>query len=666
MTWMGKAASSAEVGGDGSGDNRDRDGLGDTLDRDARAGARAWVGDNRSKDGEDGGAGSLMGACVAQPHDPRAREWLATAAGKSAADAAVTARRWLTDVLRQERLVPSPGLPQGKKGVAVTSLELRGLAAPLMADARLALRHRALLQVTATAAAAVGNNEADNRRRSALACVIRDAASVAAAGLGDGAAAAAAAQALASCVRDLYAAGRPAAGAVSEAASLVVAGYVVAGEAAAVEGTAGGDEADGRYEECGGGGSPLSYSEESLVREALVDAVLAPPASLGASHWVSGLGHRPYGPDTSSGHGPHGSLVDRGQYLWLGEVGERVADMLDAAAAASRTAAAAASVSAAMSTVASSGGGDGHSIEGVTAMATGEGAVATAPSAVAEAAAEAMGTSRDREGGDGVDTSSDDDDDDWDSWLDDDNSAAAAKKKSEARRSNKAVAAASVATRTATHWTTGATSAPHSQSSEAEVTAAAAALAGSSSATITDINANAEAAAEADYDFAALKLEVRDQVAMFLKSLGPLGNARRGLKSAGALLGDGDGLPEPVLRELAGRIGAGADDAGVGSDLFHAVSSLGGLLKSGIGGAIGRFGFKAVGKPKPSDHSLVIIFVVGGITPGELKEVTAAAAEVATAADEGRGGGGKTRDIIVGGTGLLADHDILRMIVAGN
>jgi len=36
-----------------------------------------------------------------------------------------------------------------------------------------------------------------------------------------------------------------------------------------------------------------------------------------------------------------------------------------------------------------------------------------------------------------------------------------------------------------------------------------------------------------------------------------LANARRGMKSAGALLGDGDGVPEPMLRELAGRIGAG-------------------------------------------------------------------------------------------------------------
>ena len=119
-----------------------------------------------------------------------------------------------------------------------------------------------------------------------------------------------------------------------------------------------------------------------------------------------------------------------------------------------------------------------------------------------------------------------------------------------------------------------------------------------------------------------------------------------------------------MLRELAARIGAGADDDGVCSDLFHAVSSLGGLLKSGIGGAIGRFGFKSVAKPKPSDHGLVIVFVVGGVTPGELKEVTAAAAEVIAAAEEGTGGGGggKVENIIVGGTGLLGERDVLQMI----
>jgi hypothetical protein len=80
---------------------------------------------------------------------------------------------------------------------------------------------------------------------------------------------------------------------------------------------------------------------------------------------------------------------------------------------------------------------------------------------------------------------------------------------------------------------------------------------------------------DADYDVAALKLEVRDRVDAFLERLGALAKARRGMKSAGALLGDGDGVPEAMLGELAGRIGAGVDDAGVGADLYHAVSSLG-------------------------------------------------------------------------------------------
>ena len=58
---------------------------------------------------------------------------------------------------------------------------------------------------------------------------------------------------------------------------------------------------------------------------------------------------------------------------------------------------------------------------------------------------------------------------------------------------------------------------------------------------------------------------------------------------------------------------------------------------------------------------------MGGVTPGEIQEVAAAAAEVVAtaAAGAGAGGGGKCEDIIIGGTGLLRDHDILRMIIEG-
>ena len=59
-------------------------------------------------------------------------------------------------------------------------------------------------------------------------------------------------------------------------------------------------------------------------------------------------------------------------------------------------------------------------------------------------------------------------------------------------------------------------------------------------------------------------------------------------------------------------------------------------------------------KPKPSDHSTVIISVIGGVNPGEIQEVAAAAAEVvataAAGAGAGAGGGGKCEDIIIGGT----------------
>jgi hypothetical protein len=116
-----------------------------------------------------------------------------------------TSWRWLTDALRTERLTPT-GVAPPKKGVAVTATELRALAAPVAFDPKLAFRHRALLQITAVAVAAIDGGGGDvaateQRRRTALACITRDAAAAAAARIDQGAAAAAAAQALVSCLK---------------------------------------------------------------------------------------------------------------------------------------------------------------------------------------------------------------------------------------------------------------------------------------------------------------------------------------------------------------------------------------------------------------------------------------------------------------------------------
>ena len=145
----------------------------------------------------------------------------------------------------------------------------------------------------------------------------------------------------------------------------------------------------------------------------------------------------------------------------------------------------------------------------------------------------------------------------------------------------------------------------------------------------------------------------------FWSGAGTSAGARRGAKCAGSLLGDGGGRPAGLLRELAGRVAAGADGEGAGADLFHAVASLGGLLKTGVGGALGRLGFKTAAAPRPSDAALVVVFVIGGVSPGEIADVRAAAAGLGVV-----GGETKVEDILVGGTGLLGEFDVLRLVAA--
>ena len=52
-------------------------------------------------------------------------------------------------------------------------------------------------------------------------------------------------------------------------------------------------------------------------------------------------------------------------------------------------------------------------------------------------------------------------------------------------------------------------------------------------------------------------------------------------------------------------------------ELQHVTDSLGGLLLSGLG----RFGLRFEAPPQPWEHSLVILFVVGGISTREIREL---------------------------------------------
>ena len=81
------------------------------------------------------------------------------------------------------------------------------------------------------------------------------------------------------------------------------------------------------------------------------------------------------------------------------------------------------------------------------------------------------------------------------------------------------------------------------------------------------------------------------------------------------------------------------------SGLYHATASIRSLLKSGLG----RFGLQK--QPHPADNAVVIMFVVGGISMLELREVQ-------QAVDNQISQGGKLPQLLTGGTVLLRPRDM--------
>lgn len=79
--------------------------------------------------------------------------------------------------------------------------------------------------------------------------------------------------------------------------------------------------------------------------------------------------------------------------------------------------------------------------------------------------------------------------------------------------------------------------------------------------------------------------------------------------------------------------------------LHHATASLRGLFKSGLG----RFGLQK--QPHPADNPVIILFVVGGVSMQELREVH-------TEINSQQGLGGKLPQILAGGTVLLRPRDL--------
>jgi hypothetical protein len=194
-----------------------------------------------------------------------------------------------------------------------------------------------------------------------------------------------------------------------------------------------------------------------------------------------------------------------------------------------------------------------------------------------------------------------------------------------------------------------------------------------------------------------LLLETRDGVERFVRRLGDVARARRRYASCGGLVDFAEAVTandtstrvarrldahRSLAKELAERVSVGADGGGAETDVdgsssydacddvTHVASSLGGFLKHGVGNVLGSFGLRGstlVSKPKPSDSPTVLIFFLGGITAREIRDVRAAAANLAVGGfgeNTFAENGARVEDILVGSTGLLRaeGEDLVGMV----
>jgi hypothetical protein len=119
---------------------------------------------------------------------------------------------------------------------------------------------------------------------------------------------------------------------------------------------------------------------------------------------------------------------------------------------------------------------------------------------------------------------------------------------------------------------------------------------------------------EAAYDEVRLRLEVKDRVEELFGKLRLISTARQKLHGFQYLDQGSRGLGATctgLLRQLVARICAREEVPG----LEHASSAVKKLLQTGLG----KFGFQNFqSSPKPGEQKVVLVFVVGGITLGEV------------------------------------------------
>ena len=156
----------------------------------------------------------------------------------------------------------------------------------------------------------------------------------------------------------------------------------------------------------------------------------------------------------------------------------------------------------------------------------------------------------------------------------------------------------------------------------------------------------------------AADADLSDHVEFVLGRIGGLVRAQRNLRDFRLLPADpasGERKPyAPLLSQIVARVCREDLAEEESEDILHSASMLGGLLNAGLG-RLGMGALKA--KPQPSDHGLLFVFVIGGITLAE-------ATEVREAFHRGRQSGSAMSDLFVGGTELLTPDGLFEALFA--
>lgn len=144
---------------------------------------------------------------------------------------------------------------------------------------------------------------------------------------------------------------------------------------------------------------------------------------------------------------------------------------------------------------------------------------------------------------------------------------------------------------------------------------------------------------------------VDDIVEDMMKKLLAIASSREHLHQFDSILDPGSSISPASLSPLCRQVIEAIFDTEKKDlmDVEHKSSGLKDILKSGFGL------FRTVAKPRPSDHPLLILFVVGGVTSTEVKQIKDVVNHIKP-----------SNQVIVGSTRLLSPQDIIRSVFCEN